>query len=423
MNNEYLENRIKKAFSNAAPDILDSVLADCKNREAERDFAKIKKASFVSKKIAGIGIAAAVVLGAIGISSLYTVNYAVASVVSMDVNPGIEIKVNKKEKVLEVNPLNEDGRIIVGDMDFKGSSLEVAVNALLGSMLRNGYLNDSANTILISVYNDDEVQAENLRGRLMIEVSSMLEKEDFRPALISQTVQADREIEKKAEQYGITNAKAQLISQLMDKNDIYTFEELADISINDLNILSKSSLDSVKFVGKASEKAYIGDAKAKEIALNYAGVLFSDARGLKSELDFDDGIMVYEVEFDYSGTEFEYDIDALTGEVLKNKKEYKDKETYKYSGDSVAEENAKTTALNHAGISAENVRGIDVETDEDDGIIKYEVEFESSGREYSYEVDAESGHILDYDKDDDSDYNDYDDDIDTDDEDDVDEDD
>ena len=423
MNDEYLENRIKKAFSNAVPDILDSVLADCKNREAEEDFAKIKKTSSVSKKIAGIGIAAAVVLGAIGISSLYTVNYAVASVVSMDVNPGVEIKVNKKEKVLEVNSLNEDGRIIVGDMDFKGSSLEVAVNALLGSMLRNGYLNDSANTILISVYNDDEVQAENLRERLMIEVKSILEKENFQPALISQTAQADREIEKKAEQYGITNAKAQLISQLMDKNDIYTFEELADISINDLNILSKSSLDSVKFVGKASEKAYIGDAKAKEIALNYAGVLFSDARGLKSELDFDDGIMVYEVEFDYSGTEFEYDIDALTGEVHKNKKEYKDKETYEYSGDSAAEENAKTTALNHAGISAENVRGIDVETDEDDGIIKYEVEFESSGREYSYEVDAESGHILDYDKDDDSDYNDYDDDIDTDDEDDVDEDD
>ena len=38
---------------------------------------------------------------------------AVASVVSLDVNPSIELKVNRSEKVLVCTPLNEDAKAIL----------------------------------------------------------------------------------------------------------------------------------------------------------------------------------------------------------------------------------------------------------------------------------------------------------------------
>ncbi len=78
---------------------------------------------------------------------------AVDSVISFEVNPNLEIKINKNEKVLDVIPLNDEARDVIGNMKFKNTDLEMAVNALIGSMLKNGYINDMQNSILVSVEN------------------------------------------------------------------------------------------------------------------------------------------------------------------------------------------------------------------------------------------------------------------------------
>ena len=44
----------------------------------------------------------------------------------------------------------------------------------------------------------------------------------------------------------------------------------------------------------------------------------------KCQLDFEHGRQVYEIEFYFNGMEFEYDIDANTGVVLKAKKDWDD---------------------------------------------------------------------------------------------------
>ena len=63
-------------------------------------------------------------IGGLSGFQIYRTNYSVASTVSLDVNPSIEIEVNKKEEVLAVNPRNKDAETVVGSMNFKGSSKE-----------------------------------------------------------------------------------------------------------------------------------------------------------------------------------------------------------------------------------------------------------------------------------------------------------
>ena len=66
---------------------------------------------------------------------------------------------------------------------------------------------------------------------------------------------------------------------------------------------------------------YISADRAKQIALNDAGVKEANAVFLRANLDWDDGRMKYEVEF-YSGTtEYDYDIDAVTGAILSSDRE------------------------------------------------------------------------------------------------------
>lgn len=56
--------------------------------------------------------------------------------------------------------------------------------------------------------------------------------------------------------------------------------------------------------------------KAKEIALSNAGLTSSQVTFKRTELDFDNGIQKYEVEFYYNNKEYSYEIDANTGSVL-----------------------------------------------------------------------------------------------------------
>ncbi len=64
------------------------------------------------------------------------------------------------------------------------------------------------------------------------------------------------------------------------------------------------------------------------------------------------------------------------------------------AGNEIGEEQAKTAALQEAGVSAEDVDRITVETDRDDGVRVYEIEFRADGVRYEYTVDAQSGEIV-----------------------------
>ena len=56
--------------------------------------------------------------------------------------------------------------------------------------------------------------------------------------------------------------------------------------------------------------------KAKEIALSHAGLASNQVTFQRTELDFDDGIQKYEIEFYYNYREYSYEIDANTGNIL-----------------------------------------------------------------------------------------------------------
>ena len=57
----------------------------------------------------------------------------------------------------------------------------------------------------------------------------------------------------------------------------------------------------------------IGEAAAKQIALEHAGVAEADASHLWVSRDYDDGRLEYEVEFFSGSKEYDYDIDAADG--------------------------------------------------------------------------------------------------------------
>lgn len=142
------------------------------------------------------------------------------------------------------------------------------------------------------------------------------------------------------------------------------------------------------------QPASAGEEAAKNAAFTHAGVSAADASVTKCKLDWEDGRQVYEIEFLAGGVEYDYEIDAVSGAVLKAGQEWGAAVTGRQGSDLISDSAAKTAALAHAGVAEAAAGPIRCELDEDDGRWVYEIEFQTGGVEYEYEIDAVSGAVL-----------------------------
>ena len=313
-----IKEKVKSSFDNIK--LPDFNMDDLKKRKGMvyiKEEKKIHKKNLIISLSACLAVCVCLFIGL----GYFNNNVKVASIIGIDVNPSVELKVNKNEKVLDVIANNDDAKVILEGMDLKGSGINVAVNALIGSMVKNGYIDELANSILISVDNPDSQESEKLRKKIVDELNAFISNGN-NISVVSQSITAEDKNTSLAKKYGISVGKLELIEKLIEKNNLYTYETLKDLSINELNLLLGSTTENVTTSGSASEKAYIGKDKALEIALSAASA--SEATWSEVEMDYDDGLMVYEVEFTYNNREYDYEINATTGDIIKSDREYDD---------------------------------------------------------------------------------------------------
>ena len=84
--------------------------------------------------------------------------------VYLDVNPSILLKVNYRDHVTDVIAQNADAEYILQDLDLRGTDLNVALYAILGSMVHNGYITKEQDTVLVSVHSANATRADELKN-------------------------------------------------------------------------------------------------------------------------------------------------------------------------------------------------------------------------------------------------------------------
>ena len=388
-----IENKINKAFHNIALPEFDSKKL---NEKKGIVYMESKKRNKLPYLVTACTLVLCLLVG----FGVYNNNFKVASKIGIDVNPSIELKINKKDKVIDVVANNDDGNKILNGMDLKGSDMNVAINALIGSMVKNGYIDELANSILISVEGNSAEENEKLRQEIVNELNASLVNNNF--SIVSQTVTNETELENIAKQYNISLGKAKLIKDIIANNNLLTYDQLANLSINELNLIASNN-DNIKIEGSASDKAYIGYAKAKEIALNHAQV--TDITNYYIEMDFDE-VIVYEIEFRANNTKYEYEINATNGDIMEydidnhNNINNNNNSNNNTNTSTISRDEALEIALEHA--NASNVTNYKIELDDN----SYEIEFIYNNREYNYDISL-SGQILKYSIDNDYDDDDY----------------
>lgn len=380
-----IEQRLCQAVREETPNLLPQILS-ARNMEKGTVIDMTQALQNQKKKHTvrnwAIAAAAALVL-AVGGFAGYQYQFAVDTAVSIDVNPSIELEVNRQEKVLRATPLNDDAQTILDGMELEGVNLKTAVNAVIGSMVQNGYLTDEINSILLSVDNDDEAKRVALQEELTQGINESLQQLSVNGTVFAQSLNSSAELKALAEQYGISEGKAYWVQMLTAADSTLSADVLAKLSINDLALLAEARNLKYDYVGTANDTAYIGLEKAKEIAIAKAG----GGDVVSIELDVDDGIMVYEGELIYNNVEYDFDINALDGTILKWEEDR--------NGVNIDTSNVigKARAKEIILAKAPGAEITKLVLDEDDGILYYEGYARVDGKLYEFEVKADDGVI------------------------------
>lgn len=450
MKRKEIKQHLQRAVREQTPEILDEILLRAQEIQSTDDgtapilpLPRKKKRTMWVRTLAAAAMIAVVLLGSYWGYSSYT---AVDCVVDIDVNPSITLQLNRREQVVSVAAGNADAQQVLEGMDFKRVDLHVAINAIIGSMVRHGYIDAIQNSVLISVEYADAQKGDQLQRRMLQEVSSILEGYKLNGAVLSQAVSEDTRLQALAEQYGISLGKAALIEQVIAGNAKWKFEDLVSLKINELNLLlaqeptqqqgqqqsgqQQGEQQQIHQHGHASTQGYVGENAAIQAALKAAGLTRGKVLQLEVELDYNNNQMVYEVEFCTKLMEYDYEINATTGAVTKaeqkaltadrddNDDDDDDDDENGGNGhashggsasgaqhhgekasdkqNNIGQQKARNIALNALGVKQADVTKLEEELDTDDDAAIYEVSFIYQGREHSFEIDASSGKILEH---------------------------
>ena len=161
----------------------------------------------------------------------------VVSIIYMDINPSIEIHLDKDNNVIEVKAVNEDAKEIITD-DLKNIKYDEAIKKIADNVVEKGYAKNGKVTILISTTGSVEVS--NVENTL---------KEELNAKEVTATVVAKKitdDAKAKAEEYGISESKASLIDEVISKNENLTYEELKDKTIDELSKITEKKEETKK---------------------------------------------------------------------------------------------------------------------------------------------------------------------------------
>ena len=367
MNKKEIEERLYNSIQDAPINLKDKL----KNTEVEKmiEHDNITSQENKNKGFAKwkpfVAVATIMIVFLAGYFGYYTQYRAVDSIVYLDVNPSVEISTNKQDKVLDIRALNDDAEDYLDNYEFKGKDLDEVSIELIDRFIDKGYLDQSHNTILISIRNENEEKSKEQKERLNTKVKEYLEDKNIKPVVLAQSIK--EEDDDFDETYEISEGRLIFIEKLIRANENFKIQDLVDLSLEELVTLAEDNNIDVKSI--------IDD--------------YYD--------DMDD----YDMVDDDDDMDDEDDDDDMDDDEMDDE-------------DLITRERAEEIAIDRVGGGEVE----EIELDEDDGRYKYEIEVKHNGYEYELEIDARNGDIIEFerdDMDDDDDMDDEDDDMDDDD--------
>ena len=149
------------------------------------------------------------------------------SYVTLDINPSIELIVTPKEKVIYANPLNEDGELLLLEIDIIGLDLEEATEIIIDKAIELGFIDVDSEEVYVSVstINMQAQIGETIQNRVKEAVNEAFKNR----AMMGKAVDKDfgSGYVEEANSFGVTPGFYRLAQSAVSNSDLTLEEALA----------------------------------------------------------------------------------------------------------------------------------------------------------------------------------------------------
>ena len=393
-----MEKELQEAVQNLIPnDLFTRITAELDSKEEGAKMEKVlvsrienKRTSLGLKTVMQLAAACVALVLVVGGIFYYRGNLMVDSLVDLDVNPGIELLTNQKNRVLEAYATNGDGDKVLSGMDLQNVDLQVALNAIVGSMVQQGYMTKDTKGVLVTVQNKDQKKADNLRKLVVKEMEIALSTEDMNAAVFHQVISSqNNNASAFARKNNISLGKAVFVLNLANKARSLDAKELAKMKISEIaKLVADKNIDIRDIIEYDSDDSIwenIADAieDINEGDDDYIVATTQQESTQAVQVQPTETKAVAQTETQ-AATQTQPQTHAQTQPQTKLQTNAQPQ-----TGGRISADKAKAIAFGHAGVSAGQVRELSVEYY--DGV--YEVDFKVGNTEYDYEIGATDGSI------------------------------
>ena len=392
MKQENIEKELQEAVQNLIPnDLFTRITAELDSKEEGAQMEKVlvsrienKRTSLGLKTVMQLAAACVALVLLVGGIFYYRGNLMVDSLVDLDVNPGIELLTNQKNRVLEAYATNGDGDKVLSGMDLHNVDLQVALNAIVGSMVQQGYMTKDTKGVLVTVQNKDQKKADNLRKLVVKEMEIALSTEDMNAAVFHQVISSqNNNASAFARKNNISLGKAVFVLNLANKARSLDAKELAKMKISEIaKLVADKNIDIRDIIEYDSD-----DSLWENIADAFEDINEGDDDYIvaTTQQGTTQAVQVQPTETQAAVAQTQSQTQAQTQPQTQAQTKAQPQQ-----GGRISADKAKAIAFGHAGVSAGQVGELSVEYD-DDGV--YEIDFKVGNMEYDYEIGAVDGSI------------------------------
>lgn len=177
--------------------------------------------------------------------------------VTVDINPSVELIVNPKEIVVYANPLNEDGEVLLAEIDLIGLHMDEALDLVIQTAIELGYIDVAAEETFVSVSaisRNSEI-GEKMRERAKEHINNAFkervmmgraEDKGYTPEFLAE-----------AESYGVTPGFLFLAKSAVLVDDELTLEVAVTLTVQELQAILKDAKTEMREVAQALKDEFL----------------------------------------------------------------------------------------------------------------------------------------------------------------------
>lgn len=187
--------------------------------------------------LAALPVAACAIL-AIGGYSFYNtpVNY-----ISLDINPSVELGLNKFDKVVKAEGINKDGEILLKENSIKNMSAEEAIEKLALEAKEKGYIQaDGSTVIAVTALSEQDEEAVQLRNQMGETLRTMIQQGDFNAVVYTDS--SSLQLRAEARELGLSPGKYKMILLLQSIDPGIGMEQYRNARITDILVTANELL-------------------------------------------------------------------------------------------------------------------------------------------------------------------------------------